>query len=487
MVAIAAVGTNAVGRRLVEAAGTQGAEEVLTALALGLAGMVLGLFLVVYLFVIRRASRIARVARRLAEGDFSVRLPEGGGPPGRDVLYNFARDFDRTTRVLDARAWEVAEAEERYRAMVERIPAVAYTSEPHIDGRWHYVAPQIEEMLGYTAAEWRRDPGLWFRLIHPDDRPRVAEETGRRAREGHVSMDYRLIARDGRTVWVHDDAVLTKDPSGKSQQVQGVLFDITERKHAEDAAHQAFDREREALERLRSVDEMKNAFLSAVSHELRTPLSSVLGYGITLSQEDIQVSDEDRRDMMGRLVTNARRLETLLSDLLDLDRMARGTLEPKRSSTDITPLAQRVVEQVEVAGRPVRLRVDPVAAEVDGPKVERILENLITNAAKHTPKDGSISVTIRGMERGLLLTVEDEGPGVPDELKEVVFRPFERGPNAPTHAPGTGIGLSIVARFAELHGGRAWVEDRPGRGARFQVLLPARVTQIPAGARVPTP
>ena len=191
--------------------------------------------------------------------------------------------------------------------------------------------------------------------------------------------------------------------------------------------------------------------------------------------------------MMGRLVTNARRLETLLSDLLDLDRMARGTLEPKRSSTEITSLAERVVEQVEVAGRPVRLRVDPVAAEVDGPKVERILENLITNAAKHTPKDGSISVTIRGMERGLMISVEDEGPGVPDELKEVVFRPFERGPNAPTHAPGTGIGLSIVARFAELHGGRAWVEDRPGRGARFQVLLPARVSHVPAAARVPTP
>jgi two-component system sensor histidine kinase KdpD len=135
----------------------------------------------------------------------------------------------------------------------------------------------------------------------------------------------------------------------------------------------------------------------------------------------------------------------------------------------------------------VKLEVEPMVADVDGPKVERILENLLVNAAKHTPPNTVVRVRIQRHDTGLLLAVEDEGAGVPDDLKEVVFRPFERGPRAPTHAPGTGIGLSLVARFAELHGGRAWVEDRVGGGASFRVFLPAVISGNGQGPPTPAP
>jgi signal transduction histidine kinase len=113
-----------------------------------------------------------------------------------------------------------------------------------------------------------------------------------------------------------------------------------------------------------------------------------------------------------------------------------------------------------------------VVAQLDGPKVERIVENLLVNAARHTPPDCGIWVKVSAADGGVLIVVEDQGAGVPEELRETIFEPFRQGPDAPAHSPGVGIGLSLVARFAQLHGGRAWVEDRPGGGASFKVFLP---------------
>ena len=127
---------------------------------------------------------------------------------------------------------------------------------------------------------------------------------------------------------------------------------------------------------------------------------------------------------------------------------------------------------------------EPVVAEVDRAKLERIVENLIVNADKHTPPESSIDVRLTARGRDVLLVVEDDGPGIPDEFKEVVFETFNRGPNVMAMTPGAGIGLSLVARFAAVHGGRTWVEDRPSGGASFHVLLPDCVADVARPARV---
>jgi signal transduction histidine kinase len=110
---------------------------------------------------------------------------------------------------------------------------------------------------------------------------------------------------------------------------------------------------------------------------------------------------------------------------------------------------------------------------VDGPEVEWVVDNLLRNALRHTPPDSSIVCNVVVAAGGATIVVEDEGPGVPDHLKGELFRPFTQGPEATTAAsPGTGIGLALVRALAEMHGGRSWVEDRPGGGARFGVWLP---------------
>jgi signal transduction histidine kinase len=114
----------------------------------------------------------------------------------------------------------------------------------------------------------------------------------------------------------------------------------------------------------------------------------------------------------------------------------------------------------------------PVVVRADPAKVERIVENLLMNAARHTGSDRRIWLRVEEVEGGALIAVEDDGPGVPEALRAEIFEAFRQGPTASPHSPGTGIGLSLVSRFAALHEGRAWVEERVGGGASFRVFLP---------------
>jgi len=300
------------------------------------------------------------------------------------------------------------------------------------------------------------------------------------ALEGGWRIEYRVIRPDtGAVVWIRDESAVLLDDEGQPMYIQGVMFDVTERKLAEQALRESEQREREAAERLRELDRMKNTFLAAVSHELRSPLTSILGLALTLEQTEIP--EEDRADLLGRLAANARKLDRLLKDLLDIDRLNRGIVTPNYRDTDVGALVRRTVESLDLLGeRSILVEAEPVTVPVDPAKVERIVENLLANAARHTTRDTGIWVRVWAEQDGAIIAVEDDGPGVPPELQEKIFEPFRQGPTASPHSPGTGIGLSLVAMFADLHGGRAWVQDRDGGGASFRVFLPS----APGGASV---
>jgi PAS domain S-box-containing protein len=386
------------------------------------------------------------------------------------TLLRAARSASRRRRLPEP----LRDADVLFRTLVEQVPAVVYIDAVDDVSTALYISPQYERLLGYTAEERMENPMLWVDRLHPEDRDRVLDESRQTNRTGRpFSMEYRMLHRDGHVVWLRDEARLLRGENGRPLYWQGLLIDITERIETEQAVRRAYEREREAAERLRSLDEMKNAFLNAVSHELRTPLAALLGFALTLEQQGEALPREQQLELLARLARNARKLDTLLSDLLDLDRLRRGVLEPQRRLVDVGALARTVVDEAQLD--PGRIEVDapPVVAAVDGPKVERILENLVANAVKHTGSGTRIWVTVRSEDGGVLVLVEDEGTGVRDDLKAEVFEPFRQGDGVRQHAPGAGIGLSLVALFAELHGGRAWVEDRPGGGASFRVFLPA--------------
>jgi PAS domain S-box-containing protein len=375
-------------------------------------------------------------------------------------------EYQRTESLL-------RETEAKYRSLVEGTPAVVYISEFPKEGHWRYASPQVQQILGFSSEEWVDTPGLWQERLHPVDRDRVLREQNRDVHGGQrMLFEYRMVARDGEVVWIRDDAEVVAGEAGEPTLVQGVMYDFSEQKRAESKLREALDREREASQHLRKLDAMKNSFLQAVSHDLRTPLTSILAGALTLENDQVRLSAEERKDLAHRLAGNARRLNKMLADLLDLDRLSRGILTPNRKPTDLGELVQRVVAECDLQDHLVEIGAAEVIADVDPAQVERIVENLVTNAVRYTPAGTPVWVKVAPYERGALITVEDAGPGVPEEMRKAIFEPFRQGEEVIQHSPGVGIGLSLVARFAALHSGRAWVEERQGGGASFNVYLP---------------
>jgi PAS domain S-box-containing protein len=309
--------------------------------------------------------------------------------------------------------------------------------------------------------------------VHPDHREQVITAVRSTLDSGRsFEHDYRIVRPDASLRWVHARGERVTDPaSGATIALRGFCHDVTHLKEAEDALRDALESEREAARRLRLLDEFKDSLLTAVSHELRTPLTVIVGLASTLRTQEVELSEDDHRELLRRLEANARRLDSLLMDLLDIDRLNRHVIEPHPRPTELRDTVARVMELLAIEGRAIDITLDAEVASVDTAHLERIVENLLANAAKHTPPETPIWIRAEQRDDGVVLVVEDAGPGVPPELQNEIFEPFRRG-DARSHAPGTGIGLTLVARFAALNGGRAWVEERRGGGAAFHVLLP---------------
>ena len=369
---------------------------------------------------------------------------------------------------------------ERFHELVESLEAVFWEADPDTL-EFAFRSRSAALMMRPAEGGPDRTPIRWGDHIHPEDRERASRELREAlATPGEDrNLEYRALGPEGETLWLRDLVHVVTDARG-TRQLRGLIVDITGRKRAEQALRrserkylEAFRREREATQRLRTLDDMKNTFLEAVSHDLRTPLTSILGSALTLEKRGMEVPRDDALDLLRRIAANARKLERLLSDLLDLDRLQRGIVSPQRRPTDLGELVARTIAESDLLnGRQIDVDAPAIVANVDAAKVERIVENLLVNAVRHTPQDSQLWVRVRDQEGGVLIIVEDDGPGVPDELKEAVFEPFRQGPGPASVSPGVGVGLSLVSRFAELHGGRAWVEDRPGGGASFRVSLP---------------
>jgi PAS domain S-box-containing protein len=411
-------------------------------------------------------------------GDLVMLAPGAGDHFDEDDL-RLARGIADITSLALGNARRLSELE-RFHELVESLDAVFWEADADTLS-FTFVGGRVRELLGADAAEWPAEGRSWGEHIAPEDRDeavtasRVATEAG----EAHT-LEYRVMRPGDDTMWIRDVINVVRGTQG-APQLRGLMVDVTERKRAEHALQQserqyseAFRREREAAQRLRALDDMKNTFLEAVSHDLRTPLTSILGSALTLEQANDDLPQADAADLVRRIASNARKLERLLSDLLDLDRLQRGIISPQRRPTDMEDLIRRGIEETEnLSGRIIGVDVEPITVSVDGAKVERIFENLLSNAIRHTPPEAKIWVRAHGQDGGVLIEVEDEGPGVPEDLHEAVFEPFRQAPGSQSeHSPGVGVGLSLVLRFAELHGGRAWMEDRPGGGSSFKVFLP---------------
>jgi PAS domain S-box-containing protein len=310
---------------------------------------------------------------------------------------------------------------------------------------------------------WGLEPGgeemtyEWYlESIYPEDRELVKSMVERAFTEGTpFSFEHRVSQPDERPRWIHSRGRVVRDESGEPLRMLGTAQDITDRKR---------------------IDELRDSILSTVSHELRTPLTAILGFSMTLEEKGDRLDEETRSEMVRNLSQQSRKLDRLLSDLLDIDRLRRGFVPPSFHETDVGLLVEHVATAFSPESHVIEVHADRVQAQVDAAKVERIVDNLIANAVNHTPPGTEISVRVEARDGGVLITVDDSGPGVAETDRESIFDLFTRGAaNEPV--PGTGVGLSLVSQFTTLHGGRVWVEETPSGGASFRVLLPVRHTR----------
>ncbi len=232
------------------------------------------------------------------------------------------------------------------------------------------------------------------------------------------------------------------------------------------------------------LDQMRRDLLANVSHQLRTPIAAIKASLETLQQA--MSRPRIRTSFLESALRETERLERLVEELLELSRLeSEAGVSPQRG-VDVSQVVKAAIERVQPRAQQADLRLEVEVAEplpplwADPERLERALLELLDNAIKFTPRGGRILVSARPTEEGVLITVSDTGPGIPDEERPYIFQRFYRG-SAGRRLPGAGLGLAIVQHVAESHGGRVWVEGGEGQGATFHILLPSFTFTSPQG------
>ncbi len=234
----------------------------------------------------------------------------------------------------------------------------------------------------------------------------------------------------------------------------------------------------EDVTKLKKVDEMKSEFVSTVSHEFRTPLTSMnMGLSMLL-EEDIGTVNSDQRQLLEAAFEDTERLNELVNDLLDLSKIESGKIKMEFNRADVQKIIQSTIKPFsqQADERNVDLRMGDVSentyAWADSNKISWVISNLIGNALRYTPEEGSITVGSYLQGRQVYIYVEDTGVGIPEEYRDKVFDKFVRASNNEDENSGTGLGLAISKEIIEAHNGRIWVESEEGKGSKFVFTLP---------------
>jgi two-component system cell cycle sensor histidine kinase/response regulator CckA len=363
------------------------------------------------------------------------------------------------------------------------MPAIVYVDAIDPMSSNVYMSPQVEAIVGYPPASFETDNTLWPRLIHPEDRERaLADIELAQQAVGPFASEYRLIARDGRVVWVRDQSVVVRDADGVPRSLHGLIFDITHEKGLESQLQQA--------QKMEAVGQLAGG----IAHDFNNLLTAITCY-TDLLMEGHPPHDPDHEDLQ-QIRLAADRAAALTRQMLAFGR--RQPLRPENLAvdglvSDLEPMLRRLV------GETIEIQVETegglgiVAA--DRSQLEQVLVNLAVNARDAMPDGGRLTIAIANavvpanqqrpdvdLAPGsyVRLTVSDTGDGIDADILPRVFDPFfttkERG-------RGTGMGLATVDGVVRQSGGAVTVDSRTGEGTTFQVLLP-RVDELPA---VPQP
>jgi PAS domain S-box-containing protein len=290
------------------------------------------------------------------------------------------------------------------------------------------------------------------------------------------SMQVRAATGSGKWLWLQLTATPIPDSNGRPEHLLVMIEDVTTVRETSDQLADALESQRSANANLEKLDRTKTEFLSIVSHEFRTALTGIQGFSELIRDGGLE-SDEVRA-YGGYIFNDADRINRLIGDMLDLDRMESGRMSMRAGDVDINEvLTEAMARAGSAAASPVEFKADldprlPIVVG-DRDRLIQVVSNLVNNATKYSPDGGTVTLSTRSEGGYALVSVTDTGLGIPPDEIGHVFERFRRvRSGAAQSIPGTGLGLTIVKQIVEMHGGKIWVESAVGHGSAFHFTVP---------------
>jgi len=349
-----------------------------------------------------------------------------------------------------------------------------------------WISKNVDQEVGYTAQEFLSDPKFWINHVHPEDRERTLAGLRDLLTRDWCVLEYRFLHKDGTYRWMNDEVRVSRDEHGRPLELIGSWYDITERKNVEDELR----RYREHLEELvevrttelkKATDELTRSnedlkeFAYVVSHDLKEPLQVIKGFLLLLEKRYKDKLDTKANELIGFTIDGAKRMQELIKDLLEYSQV--GTKGKEFKFVDCSLILNKAISHLKVAieesGAVVSHDSLPTVMG-DSAQLVRLFQNIIGNAIKfRDAKAPRIHISAVKKEGEWLFSVRDNGIGMSPEFADKIFAVFQRLHSSDKY-PGTGIGLAIAKKIVEGHGGRIWVESKPGKGATFYFTIPER-------------
>jgi PAS domain S-box-containing protein len=289
------------------------------------------------------------------------------------------------------------------------------------------------------------------------------------------SVQVRAATEAGKWLWLQLTATSIPDSSGRPEHLLVMLEDVTAVRETADQLAEALESQRSANANLEKFDRTKTEFLSIVSHEFRTALTGIQGFSELI--RDGGLEPDEVRAYGGYIFNDADRINRLIGDMLDLDRMESGRMSMRAGDVDINEVLTEAIARAGSAATTVEFKADldprlPIVVG-DRDRLIQVVSNLVSNAIKYSPDGGTVTLSTRADAGYALVSVSDTGLGIPPDEIEHVFERFRRvRSGAAQSIPGTGLGLTIVKQIVEMHGGKIWVESAVGHGSAFHFTVP---------------